>query len=155
MRYRTDIRFGIGDLICNYFSRSPEKNLISNFFFAIFFFSAAMGGLLGLGLGMSFISVIELLYYIFLRRILVRRRTATESGEKSNLLQNPYPSRTATEIKKLWPDWPIGSTSTTSVSTNASLNELNDPRLVRRGSLNLPIQLQARLYKYKPITICN
>ena len=43
IRYKTDIRYGVED------------------------FLTAMGGLLGLGLGISFISILELFYFIFLR----------------------------------------------------------------------------------------
>lgn len=68
-RYKTDIRYGIEDFICKYSYVFQE---MFNFFTdaiitADFNISAAMGGLLGLGLGLSFISVIELLYFLCLR----------------------------------------------------------------------------------------
>lgn len=37
-----------------------------------------MGGLLGLGLGISFISVIEILYFFFVRHFFLRKRDAPD-----------------------------------------------------------------------------
>ena len=72
VRYKTDIRFGIEDFICN--NKTTQFIIIINLFLnqqnlKCFFycFSAAMGGLLSLGLGMSFISIVELIYFMFLR----------------------------------------------------------------------------------------
>jgi hypothetical protein len=57
---------------------------------------AAMGGLLGLGLGMSFISVIELLYFFCVRHFFLRKRIAPDQA-----IQTPSPPQ-STEMDN-WP----------------------------------------------------
>lgn len=100
-----------------------------------------MGGLLGLGLGMSFISVIELLYFFCARRFFVRHRTAPDQA-----IQKPPNCQTETsEVKNVWPSC---ITLTSSIMTAESSLDGRNNNLVRRGSLNLPADLQARLYKY-------
>ncbi|KAI9552641.1 putative amiloride-sensitive sodium channel [Daphnia sinensis] len=58
VRYKTDIRFGVEDFI------------------------SAMGGLLGLGLGLSFISVFELFYFLCLRFIFPSSKTLFRNREQ-------------------------------------------------------------------------
>lgn len=60
IRYRTDIRFGIED------------------------FLTAMGGLLSLGLGMSFISIVEIFYFMFMRGFCYLR-FSSESSQNVDL----------------------------------------------------------------------
>lgn len=63
-RYKSDIRFGIEDFICEYFWQT-------DYFWAtnicVPTVIAAMGGLLSLGFGVSFISFIELWHFICVR----------------------------------------------------------------------------------------
>ncbi|XP_046452018.1 pickpocket protein 28-like [Daphnia pulex] len=120
MRYRTDIRFGIEDFI------------------------SAMGGLLGLGLGMSFISVIELFYFFCVRRFFLRHRAAAAPDQAT---QSPStPPAESDEAKNVWPS---STTLTSSIKTvESSLDGHSNNNLVRRGSLNLPADLQATLFKY-------
>ena len=100
-----------------------------------------MGGLLGLGLGMSFISVIELLYFFCVRHFFLRKRIAPDQA-----IQKPSNCQTETgEVKNVWPSC---ITLTSSIMTAESSLHGRNNNLVRRGSLNLPADLQARLYKY-------
>lgn len=92
-----------------------------------------MGGLLGLGLGMSFISVIELFYFFVVRRFFLRHRKIAE------LKSTP----TSGEVKEVWPSSQTLSSVITTMEPN--LDGHHDMQLVRRGSLNLPSHMQARL----------
>lgn len=116
MRYRTDIRFGIEDFI------------------------SAMGGLLGLGLGMSFISVIELVYFFIVRRFFLQHRIPSDQTLKSSHSPN------SDEVRKVWPSSQTLSSVMTTMEPN--VDGQRGLQLVRRGSLNLPAHMQARFYKY-------
>ena len=77
-----------------------------------------MGGLLGLGLGLSFISVIELLYFLFVRLFFISR------GKKSTDeidINNPVPLSYRPENVK---SWPSTSTVMTQAGSVGSLNNL-------------------------------
>jgi amiloride-sensitive sodium channel len=103
-----------------------------------------MGGLLGLGLGMSFISVIELFYFFCVRRFFLRHRAAAAPDQAT---QSPStPPAESDEAKNVWPS---STTLTSSIKTvESSLDGHSNNNLVRRGSLNLPADLQATLFKY-------
>ncbi|XP_046649312.1 pickpocket protein 28-like [Daphnia pulicaria] len=126
MRYRTDIRYGIEDFI------------------------SAMGGLLGLGLGMSFISVIELFYFLFYRRIFLWLRTNWSTHKKAPenqtmVIAPQHSYRTSSKSRKSPPSSPTINPS----SSNIWFLSLDGhSQLVRRGSTNLPSQIQGRVFKY-------
>jgi amiloride-sensitive sodium channel len=109
VRYKTDIRFGIEDFICMpivYLIRINQLNLIG-----FDFSTAAAGGLLGLGLGLSFISVFELLFFLCLSaasKMLPSLRAKSRNKDE------------ALDCHTLQPDnkW----TSTTTVGTNVSIS---------------------------------
>lgn len=131
MRYRTDIRFGIEDFICKLTIFKLTWEHINAFFFIL----AAMGGLLGLGLGVSFISVIELLYFLCCRRIFLKRRCQGEDESVTNKTDN---TTTGTnEVGEVWP-------SSISSISNPSLNGHSNVNVVRRNSFMTP----KPLYKY-------
>lgn len=109
-----------------------------------------MGGLLGLGLGMSFISVIELFYFLFYRRIFLWLRTnwSTHKRLPQNQTTAVVPQhsfRTSTKSKKSPPSSPTVNPSSSSIWF---LSLDGHSQLVRRGSVNLPSQIQARAFKY-------
>jgi hypothetical protein len=105
---------------------------------------------------MSFISVIEILYYVFLRRLFLWQRVKwtrlsmrmtrifsrnSEQGTKSS---NPV-SVDAVQNNNLW----LSSTTLTSSISTISSSVLDHPvPLTRRHSLNLPPHLQKQLSKY-------
>lgn len=106
----------------------------------LIWFSAAMGGLLGLGLGMSFISVIELVYFFIVRRFFLQHRIPSDQTLKSSHSPN------SDEVRKVWPSSQTLSSVMTTMEPN--VDGQRGLQLVRRGSLNLPAHMQARLYKY-------
>ena len=86
--YKTEIRFRLEDIIGILIFRQPFllQNLQNYLYFP---FPAAIGGVLSLGLGISFIGVIEFIYYFFVRpclSVLSKQRTAN-----SSLLEEPFP----------------------------------------------------------------
>ncbi len=85
MRYQTDVRFGVEDFICKRNLSQLNIVFIYKFMTRTFIISiAAMGGLLGLGLGFSFISLIEILYFMFLRHhVRPPRKKATEYDDET------------------------------------------------------------------------
>ncbi len=115
MRYKTDIRFGVEDFICECLLMKKEgisilKVLKSCFQNVI----AAMGGLLGLGLGMSFISAIEIVS--FLIRNLMRLVLKTGSNNESDPGDIPISNRD----KREWPS--ISTITTNNVGSVTSLS---------------------------------
>ena len=109
-----------------------------------FLFSAAIGGLMGLGLGMSFISVIEIFYYLFFRRAFLwyRMNWRGRKMEPSPIYVTEFKKTVNASNKKthLPQKSPIQTISSPTLDINLAL--------VRQGSLNLPAHLQARLNKY-------
>ena len=78
-----------------------------------------MGGLLGLGLGLSFISVIELLYFLFIRLFFISRGKKKDGEMEPN---NPLPlSYRPDNIKS----WPSSSTVMTQAASVGSLNNFD------------------------------
>lgn len=114
-----------------------------------------MGGLLGLGLGMSFISAIEILYFIFFRRPFVRYRNNLTIRRDQNVedqpeQENPTTSQHQVKFKK---NKTPSSSSKSTMSPAATTNNQNvEPVLDLRysseasasgvgGSVELPSQL--------------
>ena len=102
---------------------------------------------MGLGLGMSFISVIEILYYIFFRRFFLRHRS-TRSRQisvypnQAKKIAQPIPC--LEEFKKF-----IHHEKRLQKSSN--IQTISSPKQVtlhRRGSLDIPSNLQSRFMKY-------
>ena len=60
-----------------------QTNVLTECFFS-FLLTAAMGGLLSLGLGMSFISIVELFYFMFMRGFCYLR-FSSESDQSMDL----------------------------------------------------------------------
>lgn len=115
-----------------------------------------MGGLLGLGLGMSFLSVIELLYYLLFRQLFIRIRENHQSICKTSIS-----SRNAMEVDiiktvdaapstQTLEEWPSMTTMETSVSNVYKPSSLNVylPR-ARSGSFNHPNSSKdSEIYKF-------
>ena len=118
-------------------------------FIILFSYVAAMGGLLGLGLGMSFISVIELFYFLFYRRIFLWLRSNWSTHEREPQDQTIVPQqsfRTSSKYRKISP--PSSPTINPSSSNIWFLSLDGHSQLVRRGSVNLPSQIKSRVLKY-------
>ncbi len=117
-------------------------------------FLAAMGGLLGLGLGMSFISVIEVFYYLFFRRFFLWHRSNWSHQKfvfQSQTMKIAPSTLYVAELKKNVSIRHVKSfplLDLPSIQTISSFKFDEHERVVRRGSLNLPSHLQARLSKY-------
>lgn len=112
-----------------------------------------MGGLLGLGLGISFISVIELFYFLFYRRIFLWLRSNWSTHEREPQDQTIVPQqsfRTSSKYRKISaPCSPPSSPTINSSSSNIWFLSLDGhSQLVRRGSVNLPSQIKSRVLKY-------
>jgi amiloride-sensitive sodium channel len=118
---------------------------------------ASIGGLLGLGLGMSFISVIEILYYVFFRRLFLWQRVKwlrlsirmtrifSRNSKEERKGHDPVSFDAAQNNNIIWPS----STTLTSTVSTISSPTLNHPvPFTRRYSLNLPPHLQKQLSKY-------
>lgn len=171
MRYRTDIRFGAADFIGNLavfdYLKCHLFNWLYHFSFLFFFnnddevnydlnvYLASIGGLLGLGLGMSFISVIEILYYVFFRRLFLWQRVKLSRltmrvtrilsrNSRQERKRNPR-NLEVTENNNVWPS---SATLSSSIATISSSSFDRQIPLTRRHSLNLPPHLQKRLSKY-------
>ena len=145
------------------FEKPREKNVLNIFewHYNSSIFSAhvlaSIGGLLGLGLGMSFISVIEILYYVFFRRLFLWQRVKwlrlsirmtrifSRNSKEERKGHDPVSSDVAQNNNIIWPS----STTLTSTVSTISSPTFNHPLpLARRYSLNLPPHLQKQLSKY-------
>lgn len=149
MRYRTDIRYGIEDFVCNiiiFFSSCPNFEMVLLMgVLKVRFHLAAVGGLLGLGLGMSFISVIEVIYYLFYRRMFLWLRSNWPKYRRTSIKATkpnvpPYSMESA-KFKK------SPSSSPTAIAPTPSVWYLSldgHSQVVRRGSYNIPAHIKAR-----------
>ena len=117
-------------------------------FIIIFSYVAAMGGLLGLGLGISFISVIELFYFLFYRRIFLwlRSNWSTQREPQDQTIVPRHSFGTSSKYRKISP--PSSPTINPSSSNIWFLSLDGHSQLVRRGSVNLPSQIKSRVLKY-------
>jgi hypothetical protein len=89
--YKTDIHYGIEDFICNKaWNLNYLTKCITHTFFEFWFPIAAVGGILSLGLGLSCVGVIELLYYLFFR-CYVPVLSASQERSNENSMEDPLP----------------------------------------------------------------
>lgn len=86
-----------------------------------------MGGLLGLGLGMSFISAIEILYFLFFRRFFLwyRSNWSTHKIEKQSSVKPPISSIRSVQYKRRISNYSTSSSIPASMTTLTSLTSLS------------------------------
>lgn len=122
--------------VTSYFPQKIFIVLINDLGIDRLFFTAAMGGLLGLGLGMSFISAIEILYFIFFRRPFVWYRTnltirRNQNPENQPIPENTIPPNHQVKFKK---NKSLSSSSKAQSATTMTIHQIVDPTLDLRYS---------------------
>lgn len=101
-----------------------------------------MGGLLGLGLGMSFISAIEIFYYLLFRRVVLWIRsqwTSQTEDKKEDKKFSANLSQAENGIKKLWPT-PEFASPPAPIPPHFSRRLDGRLTFVRHGSLKVAMQ---------------
>lgn len=117
-QYKTDIHYGIEDFICK---KAKSLKRFRKFPLICVRFPAAVGGILSLGLGMSFIGAVELLYYLFFR-CYVPVLSSSQERSSENLTEDPLPLSYRSEKDNR-------SLHSSSNSPNSSTLNLSDSQL--------------------------